>query len=216
MSWRTQRTWIASRDRRGCGSVREELGLAASDHVMTMVGTFKRQKGHDVLINALGPVVAEHPELHVLLVGEGELEPAVRDAVAAAGLTSRVHFLGSRRDVEALLAASDSFVLPSLWEGLPVALVEAMAAGIPVIATEVSGTSQVMIDGTTGWLVPPGDASALTRAIRELLARSRAARRRWPRPVARGVDAQFNAIGQAEQLAALFGARRSAVGVGAR
>jgi glycosyltransferase involved in cell wall biosynthesis len=197
---------------RDCGSRREELGLTAHDHVMTMVGTFKRQKGHHVLIAALGPVVAEYPELQVLLAGEGELEPVIRDEVAAAGLTSRVHFLGSRRDVEALLAASDSFVLPSLWEGLSVALVEAMAAGLPVIATAVSGTRQVMIDGTTGWLVPPGDATALTRAMRELLGdpaqaavMAAAARRR--------VGAQFDAVGQAEQLATLFGARPSAVSV---
>jgi glycosyltransferase involved in cell wall biosynthesis/Ser/Thr protein kinase RdoA (MazF antagonist) len=199
---------------RDCGSLREELGLAAGDHVMTMVGTFKRQKGHGVLIAALRPIVAEYPELHVLLVGEGELEPAVRHEVAAAGLTSCVHFLGTRRDVEALLGASDSFVLPSLWEGLSVALVEAMAAGLPVIATAVSGTRQVMIDGTTGWLVPPGDTTALTRAIRALLcdparaaAMGAAARMR--------VGADFDAVDQATQLARLFGATPSAIGAAA-
>ena len=182
---------------------------------MTMVGTFKRQKGHGVLITALGPVVAEHPELHVLLAGEGELEPAVRDAVAAAGMTARVHFLGTRRDVEALLAASDSFVLPSLWEGLPVALVEAMAAGLPV-------------DRDRGERHQPGDdrrhdglAGATRRRLRPDVCDSRNARRsRARRAMAAAgrarVGAKFNAIGQAEQLAQLFGARGSAVGVGAR
>ncbi len=171
---------------------------------MTMVGTFKRQKGHAVLIAALGAIATRVPRLHVLLVGEGELSDDIRMQVEDAGLTGRVHFLGSRRDVPALLAASDSFVLPSLWEGLPVALVEAMASALPVVATAVSGTRQVMIDGETGFLVPPDDAPALARAIVELLsdpARASemgvAGRRR--------VVTHFGAAAQAEHLATLFG-----------
>ena len=134
---------------------------------MTMVGTFKRQKGHIHLITAASAVLPELPNLHLVLAGDGPLLEDVRAQVVAAGLSDRVHFLGTRRDVPALLAASDSFVLPSLWEGLPLALVEAMAGDLPVIATKVSGTEQVMVDGRTGWVVPPGDASALADAMRE-------------------------------------------------
>jgi glycosyltransferase involved in cell wall biosynthesis len=182
--------------------VRAELGLGADHHVMTMVGTFKQQKGHTFLIAALREVAAEHPDLRVLLVGDGELLPSIEREAAAAGVTC-VQFLGSRRDVDRLLAASDSFVLPSLWEGLPVALVEAAAAGLPVIATDVSGSREVVVHGTTGLLVPPGDVGALADAIDALLADPRraaamgdAGRRR--------VRERFSAAGQAEQLAALF------------
>jgi glycosyltransferase involved in cell wall biosynthesis len=113
-----------------------------------------------------------------------------------------VHFLGMRRDVPALLAASDSFVLPSLWEGLPLALVEAMAGRLPVIATRVSGTEQVMIDGKTGWVVPPGDAPALAVAMRELLADDR--RAATMAASARHRATRFSAESQALELSSLF------------
>jgi glycosyltransferase involved in cell wall biosynthesis len=184
-------------------AIRREIGLGPNDHVMVMIGTFKRQKGHTVLIDALRSVAPRHRSLRVVLVGDGELLHAVRREVEVAGLEEHVHFLGTRRDVDALLAAGDSFVLPSLWEGLPVALVEAMAAGRPVIATAVSGTRQVMIDGTTGWLVPPGDAAALATAIDELLADPARAARMGESGRQR-VTSEFGARGQAEHLAALF------------
>jgi glycosyltransferase involved in cell wall biosynthesis len=182
---------------------RRRLGLAPGDHLMTMVGTFKRQKGHCYLIDAMAAVADRFPQLHLVLVGDGELRDAVDEQVIAAGLSSRVHLLGSRRDVPELLSASNSFVLPSLWEGLPVALVEAMACGLPVIATAVSGTSQVMVSGATGWLVPPGDTPRLAEAMAELLrdperaaAMGATARKR--------VTAWFSARHQAQQLAELF------------
>ena len=147
-------------------------------------------------------VLPDHPELHLVLAGDGPLIDDVRRQVAAAGLGGRVHFLGTRRDVPALLAASDSFVLPSLWEGLPLALVEAMAGRLPVIATRVSGTEQVMIDGTTGWVVPPGDASALADAMRELLADDR--RAATMAASARHRAIRFSAETQAAELSSLF------------
>jgi glycosyltransferase involved in cell wall biosynthesis/Ser/Thr protein kinase RdoA (MazF antagonist) len=195
----------AAQDR---NAIRAELGLTPDAHLMTMVGTFKRQKGHAVLLAALRSVLAECPQLHVLLVGDGELFPEMRRRAQDDGLTSQVHFLGTRRDVEVLLGASDSFVLPSLWEGLSVALVEAMAAGLPVIATAVSGTRQVMVDGETGWLVPPDDPTALSGAIRALLANPGAARALGAAG-RRRVASMFGAQKQAEELAALFRGRGS-------
>lgn len=188
-------------------TLRAGLGLDPEDHVMTMVGTFKEQKGHRVLVEAAAEVVPVFPGLHVLLVGQGELEGDIARRIDAADLRDHVHLLGSRRDVGRVLAASDSFVLPSLWEGFSVALLEAMASRLPVIATAVSGTTQVMTDGRTGWLVPPGDAGALAGAMKELLsdpaaaaARAAAARER--------VEAGFSARAQADRLAALYrGAR---------
>ena len=185
-------------------AMRRRLGLAPEEHAMTMVGTFKRQKGHRHLIEAATQVVPRFPHVRILLVGDGELAGEVWGQVEAAGIADRVLFLGSRRDVPEILAASDSFVLPSLWEGLPVALVEAMASRLPVIATAVSGTRQVMVDGRTGWMVPPGDPDALTVAMAELLsdpagahAVAAAGRER--------VAGCFGASGQARKLARLFG-----------
>ena len=184
-------------------ALRAQLGVGPGDHVMTMVGTFKRQKGHRFLVEAATTVTRAHPELRILLVGDGELREDIGRQVEAAGLGERVRFLGARRDVPELLAASDSFVLPSLWEGLPIALIEAMAGGLPVVATAVSGTSQVMIDGETGWIVPPGDTTALADAIVEVLedtdraaSMGAAARER--------VASRFGAMTQAERLVTLF------------
>lgn len=151
-------------------ALRRTLGLADGDHVMAVVATFKRQKGHRFLIEAAAQVVARCPNLRILFIGDGELRNALQDQVRAAGLEGHIRFLGSRHDVPALLTASDSFVLPSLWEGLSMALVEAMAASLPVIATAVSGTNQVMLDGETGLLVPPGDSQRLAEAMLALLA----------------------------------------------
>jgi glycosyltransferase involved in cell wall biosynthesis len=192
--------------------VRGTLGFGPGDHVMTMVGTFKRQKGHRYLIEAAERVLPTDLRVHLVLVGDGDLMERVRAQVRGAGLADRIHFLRSRRDVPALLAASDSFILPSLWEGQSVALVEAMASRLPIIATAVSGTTHVMVDGNTGWLVPPGDPNALAAAMVELLtdpiraaSMAEAARAR--------VVASFGAEQQAEQLASLFrgevGARRA-------
>jgi glycosyltransferase involved in cell wall biosynthesis/Ser/Thr protein kinase RdoA (MazF antagonist) len=183
--------------------VRAALGIAPSQHLMTMVGTFKEQKGHRHLVDAAMSVTAAFPELRIVLVGAGDLERSIRAKVEEAGLSERVRLLGSRRDVPEILASSDSFVLPSLWEGFSVALLEAMATGLPIIATAVSGTNQVMVDGRTGWLVPPGDEAGLAAAMKELLsdpagadARGVAARDR--------LEERFSARAQAEQLARLY------------
>lgn len=183
--------------------VRARLGLASTDHLMIMVGTFKRQKGHRYLIEAARSVLPQLADLQILLAGDGELAEEIKALVRNDGLAGQIHFLGDRRDIPELLATSDSFVLPSLWEGLSVALVEAMASGLPVIATEVSGTTQVMVDGETGWLVPPGDPGALARAMIELYSDASVARARGAAGRER-VLASFSARSQAEQLAAMF------------
>jgi len=184
-------------------TVRARLGFGAGEHLMTMVGTFKAQKGHRTLVEAAGTVVPRFPSLHLLLIGDGELVGEIRDQIHAAGLSDRIHFLGTRRDVPDLLAASDSFVLPSLWEGLSLALVEAMASGLPIVATDVSGTSRLVIDGVTGRLVPPGDPKALAEAMAELLEDPASAARLAAAGRER-MAASFGARDQAERLAALF------------
>ena len=111
------------------------------------------------------------------IAGDGPERERLVAKAAAVGVADRVRWLGHRDDVPALLAAADLFVLPSLNEGLPLAAMEAMLAGVPIVATDAGGTGEIVRDGTTGVLVPPGDPLALSASIRALLGdRSRAAR----------------------------------------
>ena len=135
------------------------------------------QKGHAVLIEALPAVLARHPALRVWLAGHGPLENDLRRAVEARGLGAVVRFLGHRADVPDLLAGADLFVLPSRFEGLPLAALEAMAAARPVVATRVGGTDEAVLDGVTGRLVEPGDPEALGAAIAATLGRPEEAAR---------------------------------------
>ena len=148
---------------------RKKLGFGETDHLMSMVATFKRQKGHIYLLEAAAELIPRFRDLHILLLGDGELRDEMQAMTQALNLEDNIHFLGTRSDVPEILAASDSFILPSLWEGLPMALVEAMASGLPIIATDVSGTRQVMVPGETGFLIPPGDPQEIIQAVTLLL-----------------------------------------------
>lgn len=157
-------------------AVRTRLGIAGSTFVIGVVATFKTQKGHAYLLEAAASLVRRFPQLHFLFVGDGELREDLLRRTRALDLEAHVDFLGIRNDVPELLGACDAFVLPSLWEGLPVALLEAMAAGLPIIATAVDGTKQAMVHAETGWLVAPRSVSELEQALIELLTDQRRAR----------------------------------------
>ena len=183
--------------------VRSQLELKANARLIAVVATLKEQKGHRYLIDAMASIVPRHLDLHVLFVGDGDLREELQVQVKRLNLGDHIHFLGNRSDVPELLAASDLFVLPSLWEGLPKALLEAMATGLPIVASEVSGTVQAMIPNQTGILVPPGDTRRLAQAIERLLsdavqaqAMGAAARRR--------VETNFSARKQAGEYLALY------------
>jgi glycosyltransferase involved in cell wall biosynthesis len=109
------------------------------------------------------------PHAIFVLAGDGPERPALEAQARSLGIEGRVRFLGHRTDIPQLLAVSDLFVLPSLYEGLPLSVLEAMAAGKPVIATQIGGTSEVVTDGETGLLVKPRDSNALAAAIQRLL-----------------------------------------------
>jgi len=184
-------------------TLRSSLGFGETDHLMALVATFKRQKGHKVLIEAAASLIPDFPHLHILFIGDGDLRDALQDQVREMNLEENVHFLGLREDIPDILAASDSFVLPSLWEGLPMALIEAMASSLPIVATDVSGTRQVMVPGETGILVVPGSARELTRAITELMtdpARAQA----MGRQAYQRVENLFSAQKQAREYISLF------------
>ena len=190
--------------------VRAELGLDSNAFVMVMVAMFKEQKGHVYLIEAAAEVLPPHPEARILLIGDGELRPEMERRVHTAHIADAVAFLGSRRDVARILAASDLFVLPSLWEGLPMALLEAMASGLPCIATTVSGSAQVVVPDVTGLLVPPGDTAALRDAMLAMLAEPVRARQMGDAG-RRRVTSDFSARKQTTDLIARFSADIDAV-----
>ncbi len=150
---------------------RAELLDGATGPLVLAVGNLLPPKGHTVLVEAAAVLRERFPGLRVAIVGrEDESAPEVRARIAALGLERHVALVGQRRDVPALLAAADVFAQPSLWEGLPLALLEAMAAGVPAVASAVGGVPRVLEDGVTGRLAPPGDAAALAGALGDLLA----------------------------------------------
>ena len=150
-------------------------GDAVDAPLAVVIGRLSEQKGHRYLLEALARTPALG-RVHAVFAGDGELRDDLRDRAAALGLASRVHIAGIRRDVGNLLQAADVFVLPSLWEGLPLALILAMGAGLPIVASRVAGVPEVIEDGRTGVLVPPADPDALGHAIAGLLADPAAAR----------------------------------------
>jgi glycosyltransferase involved in cell wall biosynthesis len=185
-------------------AVRAGLGVTDDMILVLSVGKLLRQKGHTSLIDALATIDA--PDIAVLVAGEGELRADVEARIEAAGLGPRMRLLGNRRDVPELLAAADAFVLPSLWEGLPMALLEAMASGLPVLATEVSGTREVVEPGISGLLVPPGDPSRLATGLRGLLdvVRSPEAAEAMGRAARQRVVERYGVGAQAAAHAALY------------
>lgn len=183
--------------------LRRRLGLPETAGLLVMIGTLKEAKGHRYMIEAMALLVQSRPDVQLLLVGDGELRQELQGQVNGLHLNDRIHFLGSRQDVPDLLAAGDIFVLPSLWEGLSIALLEAMATGLPIVASEVSGTVQVIIPGQTGILVPPGEPDRLAAAIGQLLANPGCAQALGAAAKER-VTVEFTAQKQAAEHLALY------------
>lgn len=155
----------------GCReALRKELGLSDSDRLVVAIGNLYPIKGHRYLIEALARLRQRHPELHVAIAGRGDEEGPLREQAEALGMHDRVHLLGLRPDVPDLLAAADVFAMPSLSEGLPMALLEAVFAQTPVVASAVGAIPDVLEHGVGGMLVPPGESQRLAAAIDELLA----------------------------------------------
>jgi glycosyltransferase involved in cell wall biosynthesis len=145
------------------------IGVPPDATIVGCVARLSPQKGIAHLIEATPAILRELPDAHVVLVGEGPLRAELTARVANLGLAGRIHFAGNQKDVPAWLAAMDVFVLPSLFEGLPLSILEAMAAGLPVIATAVDGTPEAVDDGVTGRLIPPEDPAAIAAAVVDVL-----------------------------------------------
>jgi len=148
-------------DRAVVAECRKELGLPENHQIVGVVGNLYPVKGHQYLIAAIPAVLRKCPNTSFVFAGRGQLESELKAQVCRFGVEERVYFLGLRQDIPRILAMLDLFVLPSLSEGLSMAILEAMIAGKPVIATRVGGNPELVIDEETGFLVPPRDSQTL-------------------------------------------------------
>jgi glycosyltransferase involved in cell wall biosynthesis len=154
------------------------LPQTGEGRLIVLVGNMHSEvKGHPSLIACASAVIAEFPSTQFVLVGDGGQRGKFEGLVQARGMGASFRFLGRRNDVAEILACCDIAVLPSLAEGLPNALLEYMAAGLPAVVSNVGGNAELVEDGVTGLLVPPRDSSALSNAILKLLRDSSLARR---------------------------------------
>jgi glycosyltransferase involved in cell wall biosynthesis len=145
--------------------VREQLGIPPSAPLAGIVGRLNAQKGHRYLIEAWPRVLQRHPAARLLVVGDGDLQASLRQQAEALDVTRSIVFAGHRTDIPAVLQALEVLCISSTYEGTPLALFEAMAAGKAIVSTAVDGCQEVLEDGITGLLVPPGDAPALAQAL---------------------------------------------------
>ena len=150
-------------------NLKGKLGLPHTCSVIGFGGRIAKEKGLTYLLEAIPAVLSEHPNRHFVIIGDGPLRTDLANQAADLAVADHVTFLGPRSDMYGLLKGLDLYVQPSLWEGLPMVVMEAMAASKPVVATSVGGTAEVVIDGETGLLVPPKNPEALANAISDML-----------------------------------------------
>jgi glycosyltransferase involved in cell wall biosynthesis len=149
--------------------VRSALGMPSDSPVVGTTGRIKEQKGQKYLIEAVSTLIKDYPLIRLLIIGDGPLMGEMKRYADSLGINDNVIFLGTRRDVPDLLSAIDIFVLPSLWEGLGIALLEAMAAGKPVIATNIGPFREIVNTEEVGRLVPVKSSEAIASSIEFLL-----------------------------------------------
>jgi glycosyltransferase involved in cell wall biosynthesis len=182
----------------GSPQLRRELGAEGRPLVLT-AARLSDQKGHPVLFQA----ATEVPEAVFALAGEGPERPRLEELAGRLGIADRVRFLGRRDDMPELLATCDVFALPSLYEGTSLAVLEAMAARRVVVSSAIGGTEELVEDGRSGVLVPPGDAGALAAALRRLLAEPDL-RERLAAQARERVERDFTQAGMARRAAAVY------------
>jgi glycosyltransferase involved in cell wall biosynthesis len=151
------------------GAIRRALGFTDTDSVLIMVARLHRGKGHRVMFEAMRQLLPSYPKLKLICLGEGSEESELRAISESFGLEECIHFEGYQRNVPEWLAAADINVLPSFYEGLPLTILEAMAAGLPTVASRVGGIPEAIEDGVSGLLLSPGDPRQLAYALSLLL-----------------------------------------------
>jgi glycosyltransferase involved in cell wall biosynthesis len=147
------------------GTLRAELGLTPDQPLVIVLGRLAANKGQRFLVEAAPDILARFPTTHFVFAGNPEGRGDIEARIRALNLEPHFSLLSFRSDVVNLLRSSDLFVLPSLGEGFSLAIVEALAAGLPVVATRVGGAAEIIDEGRNGFLVPPADAGALGEAV---------------------------------------------------
>lgn len=194
---------VRETDRESRDEVRAKLGLPHDALSIGCVGRLAKVKGHAYLIEAIDRLKDDFPTIRLFIAGDGPLLPDLRTMIESKGLADRVKLLGFRDDIRALLASFDIFVLPSLSEGLPIALLEAMSLGVPVVASRVGGIPEVIVDDSQGVLVSPGNPSALANAIQMLFV-DRARREALGIMGKRRVDSAFSSDAMANSYGGVY------------
>jgi glycosyltransferase involved in cell wall biosynthesis len=157
-------------------SVRRSLGLEGH-FAWLAVGRFEVAKDYPNMLHAFAKVHERHPDALLLLVGQGSLQSETEALTRALGLADHVRFLGVRRDIPEVLGAGDGYVMSSAWEGMPIVLLEAAAAGLPIVTTKVGGNPEVVLHEESGFVVPPRDAGVLAGGMLRLMALTEPERR---------------------------------------
>ena len=145
--------------------LRDQFNLRADDTVIGFIARFTYQKSPVLMVEVFASLLKDHPNLKLLMVGDGELMPQVKERIQALGIASNVVLPGFRKDVPALLSIMDVYCLPSLWEGLPLGVIEAMAMQKAIVATAVDGSKEIIVPGENGLLTTPGSAEELRQAL---------------------------------------------------
>lgn len=171
--------------------------------VVGIVGSLTPQKGHRDFLEAALLVSNSIPTARFVVVGEGDLRPDLEELTGRLELSQQVTFMGLRADIPHLLKQFDLFVLSSLWEGTPMTILEAMASGLPIVATRVGGLAEIVVSGETGILVEPGDPKALADAMIDLL-RDEPRRHQFGRAGRQRFEAQFTVASMVAQTEALY------------
>ena len=190
------------------GRVRQELGVAEDEVLVVAVGNLYEVKGHRVLLESLARLAPPGAVLpcHVAIAGQGHLESEIRAIVDARGWRDHVRLLGVRDDIPDILAAADVYAMPSLSEGLPLALIEAMMAGTAIVASRVGGIPEAVLDGTHALLVPPGDPAELGEALGRLIG-DRDLRARLGAAAAQRANLRYNVTAMTDAYESLYEGR---------
>jgi glycosyltransferase involved in cell wall biosynthesis len=179
------------------------LGFGSDDPVLMVIGRLEPQKGHRILLGALPAIRREFPSVRLVCLGEGSLRDELLNQIRELGIEDAVRFIGFQSNVAEWLSLADLTVLPSFYEGLPLAAIESLAAGRPVVATAVDGSAEVVLNGKTGFTVAPGDSAALCAAIC-LLLRDAKLRERMGREGREWVCTHFDEREQIRRTQALY------------
>lgn len=186
----------------GKPEARQTLGLAADDFLVGYVGRLKAERNHRTLLAAVARLNGSIPRLKVLLIGDGEEMANLKLQAEELGITDQIAFMGRRNDIPMLLASLDVFISPSFYEGMSVALIEAMAAGLPIVASDIPSNAELISNQKSGILIPPESEAAIADAMSELY---RNARLRQTYGEATRIDAQkYSIVSCASRWAAIY------------